>query len=392
MTRVAYLKRELRSVLADDATCYDADRRHLSLDEREAVKERKRAQQFLDVAAVLVVALDVDGNVTLINKKGCELLGYPEDQILGENWFRSFLPERDRERVRAVFDRIVHGQLKAVEYYENRILSRDRGELYIEWHNAWLRDEEGAIIGALSSGVDATEKKRLTEKLIEQASLAKLGELSAIVAHEVKNPLAGIIGAARMLEHRMPEGSTEREIAGELVSRANDLNEGVKDILAYARPTSPNTQRTPVKILLEDVVSFLSNDERFADVQIKVSGEETFVSGDPEMLKPVFLNLLVNAAQAMDGRGVVSVSVEAGSPRSTIVVHDNGPGIAAADIGKIFEPFFTTKGGGTGLGLPIAKRAIELHGGEISVYCAPEGGTKVVIRLPVRREQGLEEE
>ena len=232
--------------------------------------------------------------------------------------------------------------------------------------------------------LDITERKKVEQELIEKASLAKLGEMSAVVAHEVKNPLAGIIGAARMLSRRLPAGSEEREIAQVLGDRAQSLNRGVKDILDYSRPRAPEKQKVPVRLLFDDLLTLMSNDPDFEKVEVSVScSDDALASCDVEMLRPVFLNILINAAQAMKAEGrieVIAGVVEDGGFQ--VAFHDSGPGIAEAALEKIFEPFFTTKGRGTGLGLPIAKRVVELHGGEISIVCPPGGGTQVVIKLP----------
>jgi PAS domain S-box-containing protein len=129
--------------------------------------ERDKAQQYLDIAGVMFVALNREQNVTLINKKGDEILGYPEDEILGKNWFDHFLPDSNISEVKAVFDRIIAGDIEPVEYYENPVLTRDGSQKLIAWHNAVVRDETGNILGTLSSGEDITERKRAEQKLQE---------------------------------------------------------------------------------------------------------------------------------------------------------------------------------------------------------------------------------
>jgi len=131
-------------------------------------KERDKAQKYLDVAAVMMVAIDAEQRVGLINKKGCEILGYSEDEILAKNWFDNFLPESVREEVRDIFEKTVRGEISPLEYYENPILTKSRQERLIAWHNTILRDEKGEVIGTLSSGEDITERKRTEEQLQRQ--------------------------------------------------------------------------------------------------------------------------------------------------------------------------------------------------------------------------------
>jgi PAS domain S-box-containing protein len=129
--------------------------------------ERDRAQQYLDIVGVVIVALDKEGTVTLINRKGCEILRCPQDQILGKNWFDHFLPQRVRSRVREVFQQIMQGSIADVEFFENPVLARDGQERIIQWHNAEIRDSRDTTIGTLSSGTDITERKRAEEALRE---------------------------------------------------------------------------------------------------------------------------------------------------------------------------------------------------------------------------------
>ncbi len=130
-------------------------------------KQRDEAQQYLDLAGVIFVAVDASGLVTLINKKGCEVLGYPEEEILGKNWFENFIPENIREEIIPVSKQLLRGEIEPVEYFENPILTKDGKERLIAWHNTLIKDEFGKIIGHLSSGEDITEKKKLEIALVE---------------------------------------------------------------------------------------------------------------------------------------------------------------------------------------------------------------------------------
>jgi len=125
-------------------------------------------KRYFDLVQVIIVALDRDSRVTFINRKGCEILGYKEDEIIGKDWFSNFLPKDRRERVRQVFKDLIDGKIEPIEYYENPILTKDNRERTISWHNSVLRDSKGAIIGTLSAGEDITELKRTEEELQER--------------------------------------------------------------------------------------------------------------------------------------------------------------------------------------------------------------------------------
>ena len=130
-------------------------------------KERDRAQRYLDIAGVMLVAINTNQEVILINRKGCEILGYKEEEIIGRNWFDHFIPERDRKSVKAVFAKLVAAEIEPVEHFENTVLTKSGMEKIIAWHNTIIKDENGHITGTLSSGEDITERKRAEEALKE---------------------------------------------------------------------------------------------------------------------------------------------------------------------------------------------------------------------------------
>jgi len=204
--------------------------------------KRREARDYLDIVEVVIVALDEQGRVSLINRKGCEILGCDPGSIVGSDWFENHIPRRMRDQVRAVFRKIIAGTTDVTEYFENPLLTRTGGERIIAWHNAPLKDTHGRIIGTLSSGEDVTDRRRNEERLRQQEALARLGQMAAVVAHEVRNPLAGISGAVEILQGRAPEGSADREILTTIRERIWILDQSVEDLLRFARPRNPRPQ------------------------------------------------------------------------------------------------------------------------------------------------------
>jgi signal transduction histidine kinase len=219
-------------------------------------------------------------------------------------------------------------------------------------------------------------------RLREQAALAQIGKMAAVVAHEVRNPLAGIRAAMQVLSRRLGADAPEQKITAEVVTRIDTLSEIVQDLLQFARPRQPAPVETPFHPLVRTTVELLRNDPAMSSVTVDIHGEDVRVYADAELIKLVFHNLIVNSAQAMDGKGRIEILAECLPGACEIRVSDNGPGIPPAVRQHLFEPFFTTKHRGTGLGLATARRLVEAHGGTLALTCPPSGGTTAVLRLP----------
>jgi two-component system sensor histidine kinase AtoS len=230
---------------------------------------------------------------------------------------------------------------------------------------------------------DLTERVQLEERLRDQTALARLGEMAAVIAHEVKNPLAGVRGAVEVIGKRLPGESRDKAVIKEILARIDGLNDMMKDLLLFARPPQPRPAPVDVVPLIQMTASLISEDAALKDLRIDVGGASPPLMADAELLKVVFHNLIVNGAHAMQGSGIINVSVKSVERFCEISVSDSGPGIPADIRQKIFTPFFTTKSRGSGLGLPTAKRFVEAHNGLIVVDCPVSGGTTVTVQLPL---------
>jgi two-component system sensor histidine kinase HydH len=203
-----------------------------------------------------------------------------------------------------------------------------------------------------------------------------------VVAHEVKNPLAGIRGALQVLGSRMPPESGDAAVASQVVARLDALNELVDDLLVFARPPQPRLAPVDLSSVVSSTRELLSRDPMMVNVQLTVTGSAPKILADSALLNMVVGNLLVNSAQAMNGHGQIQMTLTDAGGATELVVRDTGPGIPLTVRDKVFMPFFTTKARGTGLGLPTAKQLVEAQGGTISLECPDEGGTVVTLRFP----------
>jgi two-component system sensor kinase FixL len=230
---------------------------------------------------------------------------------------------------------------------------------------------------------DLSDRVVLEQRLADQKALAKLGEMAAVVAHEVKNPIAGIRGALQVITARMPADQRDRPVLIDIIARLDALNRIVQDMLMFARPRALRREVIALHGLMGDTAALIRRDPSLQEIDIAVTGSAD-ISGDREMLQVVFQNILLNAGQAMEGKGRIDVSIAHVDSRCRVTIADRGPGMPEGVREKAFEAFFTTKHRGTGLGLPIAKRVVEAHGGAIAIDAPESGGTTISIELPSR--------
>ena len=229
---------------------------------------------------------------------------------------------------------------------------------------------------------DLSSRVRSEQHLREQEALAKIGEMAAVLAHEVKNPLAAVSGAIQIISDAFSANSQEASIIAEILARLDTLNELTNDLLLFSRPPRPTLTSVEIAALLRSTIELLAADPAHAALEIEVVGDAPDVLGDAELLKIVLQNLLINAAHAMNERGVIRVGLAELDGMVRITLADQGPGIPADVRPNLFRPFFTTKARGTGLGLSTAKRLVEAQQGTIELFWPDEGGTTVRIQLP----------
>ena len=232
------------------------------------------------------------------------------------------------------------------------------------------------------------ERIRLKEQLSRAERLSSLGEMVAGISHEIRNPLGIIRSSAELLKKKMDKTAPMNTIPDVIVEEANRLNNIITDFLNYAKPHPPNFSPCMIDEILEKNITFLTPQIEAQGYSIKkrYNGNIPPIQADPDMMYQVFLNVLINAMQAMPGGGEIQVDIESDENAVSVVFKDKGKGIPQEILEKIWDPFFTTKETGTGLGLGIVKNIIEAHNGSIRVENRPIYGAQVTIALPVNRE------
>jgi signal transduction histidine kinase len=244
------------------------------------------------------------------------------------------------------------------------------------------------MVGQLKASRE--EIQRLHQTQMSRAEhFATLGELATGLAHEIRNPLAGIAGVIEIVSRDLPPDSPARSVIKDAKEEALQINRILTELLDTARPRPPQFRVSDICLTAEHAVMFARQQavtKRIA-IEMDVNGDIPPVDHDPNQINQVLLNLLLNAIQSMDKPGEVRVSLETDGDDVLIAVADEGKGIPPENLPNIFRPFFTTKGHGTGLGLSLARRTVEAHGGQIDVTSEVGKGSRFEIRLPIAREK-----
>jgi PAS domain S-box-containing protein len=337
-------------------------------------------KRALDHAAI-VATTDVAGKITYVNDKFCEISGYSREELIGQDHRIINSGLHPKEFIRDLWVTIANGR---VWHGEIRNRAKDGHFYWVDTTIVPFLDERGKPYQYIAIRADITARKAAEQQLAQQAALARLGQMAAVVAHEVKNPLAGIKGAIQVLMSRRPPGDSETTVMREIVTRIDALDDLIQDLMMYARPRPPRLSAVNLRHLIDEAVTMLRRDPTGAALQIRIHGDAGEVVVDPDLIRATILNLLLNAAQAMQGKGQVQVIAAARNGNWCLEVRDNGPGIPLDIRDQVLEPFFTTKARGGGLGLPIAKRVAELHGGTLTLAFPPEGGTSVSVEAPAK--------
>ncbi|WP_224962052.1 two-component system sensor histidine kinase NtrB [Geomonas subterranea] len=264
----------------------------------------------------------------------------------------------------------------------------DGSELLLSYKSVPLLDKDGAPVGAIFDLHDLTELKRMAAELKRADRLAALGELSARMAHEIRNPLAAISGSVQLVALRPWVDEKDQRLFSIILRETDRLDCLLRDFLFYARPNQPAKVALNLHRVIGDLCALLATDPRMEGVEVDNQlPADLVVQFDKDQCTQVFWNLLVNAAEAITGGGRICidgalVKEDAGPGEVRISIRDTGSGMSQDDLRRVFEPFFTTKKGGTGLGLATVYRIVETNGGRMTINSSKGKGTTVTLYLP----------
>jgi signal transduction histidine kinase len=345
-----------------------------------------------------VLAITLDGRVAVMNEVAYRILGLkPRPTDVGRPFTRVLSEHPELARIIASAFELSHLPNRA----ELRLKSTGK---VIGYTLSQVRDARGRLNGATLFFKDLTRVEQLEERERLRDRLAALGEMAAAIAHEVKNPLAGIEVMAGILKRQLTESPDAQSILGDIIKEAKMANSIVLEVLEFVRPIRLQVERISLGDVIRDAVSLAESHAPRGTVAIDVSVPDGIaaITGDPHQLRQLFTNLLINAFEALNGRGTVRIEAvqlaeeEPASggeghsgPSIQVEVSDDGPGVPPDVMDRIFSPFFTTKPQGSGLGLAIVRKIVDAHDGRIDVSARPTGGTRFSVTLPVTGDHAL---
>jgi len=362
--------------------------------------ELRKTNDFLEniiassVAAIIVA--DMKGVILLMNESARKLFGYTDKMAVGENIAEYLYTPGGARSVMKNLRSPDYGGVGKLHTTEMRVINSSGEEIPVEM-NASIIYQDGKEIATMGIYNDLRAKieteKKLKEaeriKLMQSNKMASLGHLAAGVAHEINNPLSGILIDTSLILEELDQDSPMIKDLQNIIDDTNRCKEIVKNLLAYSRQTEFKKEIFNINGVIEQAFSFLREHALLQNIKInkEFSSSMLMCEGDNNQLIQVFTNLIINATQAMNGKGNITVlaTKDKQQGRIYIEISDTGCGIPAENIPKIFEPFFTTKeeGKGTGLGLSTVRGIIEKHEGTIKVKETSPEGTTFLIELPL---------
>jgi two-component system NtrC family sensor kinase len=373
---------------------------NLDISERKRIEnELREANEFfmnlIESSVDGIIAADMKGNIFIFNKGAENLTGYTAEEVIGKIHITKIYPEGVAKEIMKKLRSSEYGGVGKFIPTQLNVVNNAGQEIPIQLSAALIYDGAGREIASVGIFTDLRPRlmmeKKLQEthlQLVSSEKMASLGKLAAGIAHEINNPLGGVLIYSSLMMEDLPQEDLKRGDLARIVQEAGRCKEIVKSLLEFARQTEPKVEPTDINRAITEGLFFLENQALFHNIRIikELDPFLPFVKGNAGQLKQVFMNIIVNAAEAIHGSGTLTITTSAAPDRKSVLVEftDTGEGIPEENLTRIFDPFFTTKdvGKGTGLGLATSYGIVEEHGGKIRVKSKVGEGTTFTIELP----------
>jgi PAS domain S-box-containing protein len=378
---------------------------NLDITERKRIEnELREANQFftklIESSVDGIIAADMRGNIFIFNKGAEALTGYRADEVIGKIHITEIYPEGVAKEVMNKLRSPEYGGVGKLTSTQFNVVNKGGEEIPIQISATLIYDEAGNETASVGIFTDLRPRLMMEKKLqdthvqlVSSEKMASLGKLAAGIAHEINNPLGGILIYSSLLMEDLPAEDPKKGDLARIVQETGRCKEIVKSLLEFARQTEPKMVPTDINRAITEGLFFLENQALFHNIQIikKLDPFLPLVKGNAGQLKQVFMNIIVNAAEAIHGSGILTITTSYATYQDTVCVEftDTGEGIPEENLNRIFDPFFTTKdvGKGTGLGLATSYGIVEEHGGKIRVKSKVGEGTTFTIELPAHSEE-----
>ena len=368
-----------------------------NLELRQTLAEKDRMSNYL--ASILeslsdaVVAVDLQGRIAAFNRAAEKLLGMKAENVVGRPYADVFGSGLEEE---SGLPRVVKTR-QTCSGGEKRIQTKNGEKITVHFSNALLKDTEGDAFGAVEVFSAKGEPKQPEDDMARVKTLAALGEMAAVVAHEIRNPLGGIRGFAELLDRDLEQGDPRKKSVAKIIQGVEALSRILATLLDQVKPVQLDLRKVEMVSFTEEALKFFEMDS--ANRKSNIRMVKNYPKGDlhcnldAEQFRQTLLNLFHNAVQAMPNGGEMKIELireaeslgprcEGDEERAVLEISDTGIGMSKEIQKKVFTPFFTTKEGGTGLGLFTVKKIVEAHAGEIRLESIPGKGTTVRLTLP----------
>lgn len=348
-----------------------------------------------------VLAIARDGGIVLLNEESRRLFRLPPDDVVGKDYADILHEHPDIVRV-------LGGAFELKSLPNRAELRLKSTDTVIGYTLSLVRDDSGEPVGAALFFKDLTHVEQIEERERLRDRLAAVGEMAAVMAHEIKNPLAGIEVLAGLLRRKVSDNAEAQGLVNDIINEAKMANAIVQEVLAFVRPVRLQVDRTSLTEALQSAVTMADSKSTRGNilVDLAVPKDIPLLGADQHQLTQVFCNLLINAYEALEGRGKIDITARVAHsaadgallpdghvavPTVVVDVADDGPGMPADVAEKIFNPFFTTKAQGSGLGLAVVRKIVDAHDGRIDMTTVDGRGTKFRVTLPVEphKPQGI---
>lgn len=350
--------------------------------ENALVESETTLRAILETCVDGIITIDENGRILTFNPAAVRIFGYSPEEIIGQA-VNILMPDPYRGHHPAYIDHFLKTK-------ETRIIGRGREVVGCRKDGStfplYLAVSDFTVHGRkMFTGVvrDLTEFKKLQDEIIQAQKLAAIGEMAASVAHEIKNPLAGISGAIEILKDTLDVEDPRRQVMDDILTEVRRLDNTVRDLLAFSRPWNPDFQACHLHEIVERVAGAYQEQENLPQLKITFGiPTKKQARVDPWLFEKVLWNVLDNARDAMGEKGEIRFEFADTRGFVELSIKDSGDGVPEELLRDVFRPFFTTKNRGTGLGLAICKKILDAHGGSISLSSIRNRGTTVTVRVP----------